>query len=752
MLCSRIIKGIQILVPVSIILSTAPAEAASFPSAPEGSVNFYKHTGPSDDVYTASPSTATIQFMNGHWPRLMTYASYWNQGNKLSWYPAAWAYQDAYAIYADPNNTYFASMAAQHPNWILRDSNGNPLYINYACGGGRCTQFAANISDPNGFRAWWISQAQSYFAQNPAYKGIFIDDVNLDLSRVSDGYGNVATPVDPPTGQPMTNSAWRGYFADFMLQVRNALPGAEIVHNSIWCLDWSDPNIGREIGAADWINLERGVNDPGLTGGTGYWSLDRFLSFVDYVHSYGKGVIFDGEAPASDSDAAREYSAAAYLLISTGRDLVGDASQTPSYWWKGFDTNLGAAQGSRYGWQNLLRRDFAGGMTLVNPPGSSPVTVALGGWYRRVDGSVINTITLGPAQGAILNISGSSPFQTAAPQPAAPGSSTQWSNFGGWFAGKAAISRNVDGRLELFVRGGDNAVWHRWQTSADGAWSGWYSLGGSVTGNPEAVVNADGRLEVFATGADGGLWHNWQVTPGGNWSTWSSLGGVIWGDPSAAVNADGRLEVFAEGTDTGLWHLWQATAGGNWSSWSRLGGSMAARPVPSRNADGRLEVFARGVDNRLWHIWQIAAGGNWSAWTSMDGVIISNPAVIANAGGRLEAFALGADNAVWHLWQTTPGGPWSAWSSLGGSSPSGPAVAINADGRLELFARGGDNSLWHIWQLTAGGNWAGWSPLGGVLAGEPSPASNLDGRLQAFVQAPDNSLWSVEQAGPGNWQ
>ena len=268
-------------------------------------------------------------------------------------------------------------------------------------------QYAANLTDPNGFRAWWISQAQVFFAQSPAFKGMWIDDVNLDLSRVSDGNGNPVVPIDPTTGQPMTNAAWMSDFADFMEQVRTAFPSAEIIHNSLWNLDWTDPNVQREIRAADWINLERGVNDAGLTGGAGYWSLARLLSFIGFIHSLGRNVLLDGEPPASDSDLAREYSAACYLLISNGNDMVGDSSQTPSYWWRGYTSDLGAAAGAFYTWNSLWRRDFAGGMVLVNPPQSSSVTVTLPYPMTRVDGSVVTAVTLGPAEGAVLQ--GSSP-------------------------------------------------------------------------------------------------------------------------------------------------------------------------------------------------------------------------------------------------------------------------------------------------------------------------------------------------------
>jgi hypothetical protein len=61
-----------------------------------------------------------------------------------------------------------------------------------------------------------------------------------------------------------------------------------------------------------------------------------------------------------------------------------------------------------------------------------------------------------------------------------------------------------------------------------GPWSGWSSLGGTITSDPAVAVNSDGRLEVFARGTDDALWHIWQTAPhAGPWSGWSSLGGTL---------------------------------------------------------------------------------------------------------------------------------------------------------------------------------------------------------------------------------
>ena len=64
------------------------------------------------------------------------------------------------------------------------------------------------------------------------------------------------------------------------------------------------------------------------------------------------------------------------------------------------------------------------------------------------------------------------------------------------------------------------------------------------------VSNADGRLEVFLVGQNNQLYHRYQTAPNNDWnSEWLSLGGK-WDKnkiPALANNADGRLEVFLVG-------------------------------------------------------------------------------------------------------------------------------------------------------------------------------------------------------------
>ena len=386
------------------LINCIAREAGAQSSA--GVVHYMRSTTPSFDTYTNSPSTTTEQWMNQHFWRMLEYSPYFD--SRLSWFPNAFVYIDTYAIYTG------SALVSQHPEWILKDANGNRLFIPWGCSNGTCPQYAADTSNP-AYQQYWISQAAAIMA-GAGYKGIFCDDVNMEF-RVSDGNSNFVDPIDPNTGTAMTWDNWRSYMAGFMEQVRSSFPNTEIVHNSIWYagpagINDQDPYIQRQIKAANYQYVEFGVTDGGLTGGTGFWSLNSLLGYMDRLHTDNQGVIIGG-MPLDT--AGREYAVANYYLVSAGHDSVADVVSTPDNWWAGFNVNLGSPSGARTMWNNLLRRDFAGGIVLVNPPQSAAVTVTLPATYKRVDGTQVTSVTLQAGQGVVLQ--GTSTASSPLPAP-----------------------------------------------------------------------------------------------------------------------------------------------------------------------------------------------------------------------------------------------------------------------------------------------------------------------------------------------
>ena len=97
--------------------------------------------------------------------------------------------------------------------------------------------------------------------------------------------------------------------------------------------------------------------------------------------------------------------------------------------------------------------------------------------------------------------------------------------------------------------------------------------GGVLTSDIAVGTNADGRLEVFARGTDGALWHKWQMAPQQRPSRIGTRrAGCSPSNIAVARNADGRLEVFARGTDNALWHKWQMAPNSAFSDWATQGG------------------------------------------------------------------------------------------------------------------------------------------------------------------------------------
>jgi len=374
----------------AMVLSNAATASAA--TAVAGSVNFMRTAEGSFDAFTANPTVAQQDWMKSHYWRMRAYAPYFD--SRLSWASKAWAYQSAYAIYPG------SSVETQHPEWILKDAAGNKLYIPFACSGGKCSQYAADIGNP-AYRQWWTDQARAKLGKG--YAGLYIDDVN-QYRKVSNGSGVPVAPIDPRTNAAMSEPTWQRYLADHMQSARTAFPTSEIIHNAIWYAGETTVDQLRVHRAADLINLERGINDSGVTGGVGKWSVQQLLAFADRRQAEGHGVVFDA---TSTTAAGRLYGLAAYFLVSSGKDGLGNnQGGTPSDWWTGYDVDLGAPLARRYAWNGLIRRDFAGGYALVNEPGAVTRTVALPAGSRDLTGTTQTSQALAAGTGAVFTTTG----------------------------------------------------------------------------------------------------------------------------------------------------------------------------------------------------------------------------------------------------------------------------------------------------------------------------------------------------------
>ena len=363
---------------------------------------------PAGKIKFAKPAQADLEavgigqhktFVQNRYWRVRAYPPSWDA--YLPWFPGAWGYKDAYAIY---NPRAYPAGHVDDPNmdWVLRDAQGRPVYIPFDCGGEHCTQYAADMGNPD-FRRWWIDGAKAFVRSG--YKGVFVDDMTI-FPRVSDGAGNGVKPIDPRTGQAITDAAWAKYAVEFMEQLRAEIKATRADAELVFNILWYHPDLGgpqdayvkRLIGASDFLEIERGYTDTHPAANVKYSWLTA-LKWVDYAHSQGKGIVADSY---TDTRAGAEYELATSLLVNEGRDSLSTGYRAlPTNWWAGYDVDLGAAKGRRYAWNGGWRRDFAGGSVVVAPPGTA-VSGALGEPLKDLDGNTRTSVSLAEKRGIVL--------------------------------------------------------------------------------------------------------------------------------------------------------------------------------------------------------------------------------------------------------------------------------------------------------------------------------------------------------------
>jgi hypothetical protein len=108
-------------------------------------------------------------------------------------------------------------------------------------------------------------------------------------------------------------------------------------------------------------------------------------------------------------------------------------------------------------------------------------------------------------------------------------------------------------------------------------WSGPFTLGGGITGQPSAVSYADPLFDVFVRGNDNYLYHRWA--DGNQWYPWSNVGGawVMTTDPQAIAWGGNKEDVFAIGNDGSLIHT--SFNGSAWQTWENLGTPPSGYPT-----------------------------------------------------------------------------------------------------------------------------------------------------------------------------
>jgi uncharacterized repeat protein (TIGR01451 family) len=284
---------------------------------------------------------------------------------------------------------------------------------------------------------------------------------------------------------------------------------------------------------------------------------------------------------------------------------------------------------------------------------------------------------------------------SAFPLPATQYWTLDWELIPGEAISKPSVASWAPGRLDLFWRGPDNHLKHRW-VPYFGGWSWEQDLGGTLAGAPAAVSSEPDSIDVFWRGPDDHLYWIYYPGPTGDWSAAQDLSqswlaaNLLRSDPAVCSLGPGRLQVFWRGSFGRLMRVTKAP-GQNWGLVDdQLGQQLAGAPTAVSWGQDRMDVFWRNPANHLQHIWFDPFGGGWHLTPEDLGAVpdsdLSDPAAVSRSVGRISLFWRSETGTLLHR-GFNDGTPWSAVKDLGGYLNSAPGCASWSSQRIDVFSR-----------------------------------------------------------------
>lgn len=288
------------------------------------------------------------------------------------------------------------------------------------------------------------------------------------------------------------------------------------------------------------------------------------------------------------------------------------------------------------------------GLAFLLPAGAALATVGVGyGQQTSGGGGLIGgpDAGMGPAPGEAVFIRGTDNQVWVNHFDGTTFSGFQ--QLGGLTNGDPGATSTPTG-TDAFISGQDN---HLWQNHFNGtSYSGWRLLGGVLTAGPDAdvLLTTVPTIDVYVRGGDGALYYMTSTDAGATWNGFQALHGGLIGSPGAVSWASDRRDVFIRGLDNGLWHMYWTLAGG-WSGWEPLGGVLTSGPDAASCTPGHLDIVVQGQGGGYYiKGW---TGTAWTGYALVPGTWTSEPGITCRPGGAgiIDIFGRGPDGALWTL-------------------------------------------------------------------------------------------------------
>jgi hypothetical protein len=256
------------------------------------------------------------------------------------------------------------------------------------------TQAKKDSSGQN-FAQWFGSYTATEFGKpNPALDGIFTDNVFWKPRR--DGDWNLDGKID--SQNDATVQGWyRAGYRLYLDTMKKAMPGKMMLAN---VADWGQPNavLTEYKGAFNGGVLEHIIGSNWSVEGQGWAQMmAHYRKTMDALGAPKYG-IFEQFGSTTDYQAMR-YGFASCAMDDGYYAFNDSAHQNAGVpWFDEFDAKLGAAvsKAQTTAWQaGVYRRDFEGGIVLVNPKGNGQREVTLEADFVKLKGTQDATVNNG---------------------------------------------------------------------------------------------------------------------------------------------------------------------------------------------------------------------------------------------------------------------------------------------------------------------------------------------------------------------
>lgn len=289
----------------------------------------------------------------------------------------------------------------------------------------------------------------------------------------------------------------------------------------------------------------------------------------------------------------------------------------------------------------------------------------------------------------------------------------RWVNLGGDSISAPATASRGPFRLDVFVVGQNQNLWHlRWNGVT---WSGWVDRGGGpIRQDPDCVARRNTNIVecVVLAGPPGDV-IPWLLSWTGKFTgwVWHPLQQVPAGGPESGVAITSwgpfRLDVFVVGGNRNLYHMsWNAFGG--WSNWQIIGDVIIKGKPGCVSWPGRIDCFVRANSGRMWQLTG-DGGTNWT-WKLRGQKILGSPPTVASKWPRhFDIFTTehdGINRNLMHM-SYNPVSGFSNWRNLGRPTsdipPSCPSCDITGSpsceswgpDRIDCFVR---TNFGYTWQ------------------------------------------------------